>query len=96
MPQTVTGSVTGKSVTGLTVTLQAIPDIIIGVPFNYQIQATVGGGTPPYETINFFVPDPVNFPLPNGITLTPTGLLSGTATNAATYKVGATVTDSGN
>lgn len=91
--QTASLTVTVRSVPGLVVSMPTPPDIVIGVPYSYQLQPSVSGGTPPYSAPVYAV---VNA-LPPGIVLSPTGLLSGTANGLPTGgKVSVTYTDSGN
>lgn len=92
--QTDTASVQGKVVTPLQVTVQTPPDMVIGVPYSYQLQPVASGGTPPYSAFSY-----VSKNMPAGITCSATGLLSGTPTGTAqSYPdmVEMTTTDSGN
>ena len=91
MPQTVTVSAVGKSVTALSISMQSPPDMIVGQAFGYQMNAVVSEGTPPYGPILFAAAG-----LPAGVAIDAAGLISGTPTAAASYSVSATVTDSGN
>ncbi len=59
------------------VSTSPIPDAEVGVPYNYQFQAT--GGELPYTWTL------LSGSLPTGLTLTSAGLLSGTPTAAGSF-----------
>lgn len=60
-----------------------LPDPVVGIAYSEQVQ--ISGGIPPY------IITPVQ--IPNGLTLTPDGLFSGTATITGPWSF--TVEDSG-
>jgi len=64
-----------------------IPDPVIGVAYSFQLTAS-GGITPYAWALN-------GGALPPGLTLSPSGLISGTPTAAGAYNWHAKVTDSG-
>lgn len=59
----------------LTFITESLPDFHVGVPANFQIEAS--GGTPPYS---FAITQGT---LPKGLTLSTTGKISGTARRVA-------------
>ena len=68
---------------GTVLTVANLPDPIVGIAYSEQVQ--ISGGVPPY------IITPVE--VPAGLTLTPQGLFSGTATVAGPWSF--TVEDSG-
>ena len=80
-----------SQVSGLTITTVVLPNVIAGRAYG-PIQITAALGTPPYT---FSVSPRTASPLPTGITLTSTGVLSGTTTlGGYTENVTLRVTDS--
>ncbi|MFV0679047.1 MAG: Ig domain-containing protein [Ottowia sp.] len=77
---TVTITVTGSPITVSTSTVSANT----GVPFSYAL--TASGGVAPYTWAALGT-------MPAGLTLSPTGVISGTPTLAGTYRVAVQVTD---
>jgi hypothetical protein len=76
----------GAAGAALTVTTTALPDGAPGTAYSTTLEAS--GGTPPYT---WQVTDGT---LPDGLTLSPDGTLSGTPTTAGPYDVSAQVLDS--
>jgi hypothetical protein len=68
------------------VTLADLPSGNVGVPYSFAIR--VAGGTPPYT----FTSSPFS-PLPPGLSLGPSGVLSGTPTATGNYFVQPIITD---
>lgn len=75
------------SVLGIITT--SIPSGTVGSPYSSQL--TAQGGTPPYK----FAAAGSPYALPDGLNVTPSGLINGTPTTTGTFtNVGVTVTDS--
>jgi hypothetical protein len=71
---------------GMVVTSTTLPNANVGVPYSQPL--AVSGGTGPYTwEVNALT-------IPPGFTLTPQGVLSGTAATAGTYAIGVAVNDS--
>ena len=68
----------------LTVLTTSLPDGTVGQPYNAQID--VAGGTPPYTFVATGLPD--------GLTMSASGLIAGVPTTAGSSSVAVTVTDS--
>ena len=82
-PQTV--SLSGAGVNTLVVTTTTLPNGTVGLAYSQPLQAT--GGTPPYVwTVS-------SGSLPAGLSLSSTGVISGTPTKAAASSFTVTVTD---
>jgi hypothetical protein len=90
--QTSTATAQGAVAPALAATVSTPPTIVIGTPFSYQLQSSASGGIAPYSPPAYAASN-----LPPGVTLSPSGLLSGTATGlppgGSTYTVSATYTD---
>jgi large repetitive protein len=69
---------------GLTITSASLPNGVVGTAYSATLAA--GGGTPPYTW--------AASGLPQGITATTAGVLSGTPTVAGSFNIAVTVTDS--
>ena len=67
----------------VTITTSSLPDGTVGQPYSYQLQAT--GGTPPY-TWNKYPPKGRGV-LPIRLTLSKSGLISGTPKRTGTYTI---------
>jgi hypothetical protein len=75
-----------RVLSNMVVTSTILPNATVGVGYSQQL--TVSGGTAPYAwEVNALT-------IPPGFSLTPQGLLSGTATTAGTYAIGVAVNDS--
>ena len=72
----------------LTITTSALPGGNVGVAYNQTLAAT--GGIPGYV----WSLDPTSNPLPAGLSLNPSGVISGTPTTAGTTTITVKVTDS--
>lgn len=72
------------------ITTQTLPDARVGIAYNATgVQLQASGGQTPYSWT-------VGAGLPSGITLSATGLLSGTPTTAGVYNFTVTLTDANN
>lgn len=86
MPQQLSASFTFTVIGALTITSAVPPPAAVqGQAYNYQFTAT--GGTTPYTWSATS--------LPAGLSLSSSGLLSGTPSSAGSFSVTVTVTDSG-
>ncbi len=65
----------------LTITTTSLPPGTVGVPYSFQLEAV--GGTPPYTWSKY--PPKGMGTLPRGVTLSKSGLISGTPKRAGTY-----------
>jgi hypothetical protein len=74
----------------ITITTTSLPPGMVGVPYSVQLEAT--GGAPPY-TWNKYLPKGMGT-LPRGVTLSPSGLLSGTPKRAGTFTIAVKCLDS--
>ncbi|HEV7921839.1 MAG TPA: ice-binding family protein [Thermoanaerobaculia bacterium] len=82
-----TSPITGASTT--------LPAGMAGIPYQ-SLQLPVVGGTPPYEFKVLTASDPpLPIGLPPGLTVSPSGLLSGTPTKGGSYRFNVDVTSSG-
>ena len=70
----------------LVITTTSFPSATVGVPYSFTLSAT--GGTPPYVWAWL-----LDFPAPPGLTLSTTGVLSGTPTAEGTWNLSITVQD---
>lgn len=85
------GATTSKSFTldiagGLTISTVSLPGATTGTPYSFQLQAT-GGSAPYFWVLTFGT-------LPNGLSLSSNGLISGTPTVTGTSAFAVQVTDS--
>jgi hypothetical protein len=84
--QSASRSFTLRVLPGIAVTSTVLPNATVSVPYSQQL--TASGGTAPYTwEVN-------SFTIPPGFSLTPQGVLSGTATVPGTYAIGVAVNDS--
>lgn len=72
----------------LTFTPRALPGAFVGVAYTASLSAMASGGTTPYTWAV------TSGTLPTGLTLSPTGTLSGTPTATGNFTFSVTVTDS--
>lgn len=70
----------------LSISVTALQNVLLGQPMTQTLLAS--GGTPPYTWT-------ATSALPPGLSLTPTGVISGTPTSVSQYNLGLEVTDSG-
>jgi hypothetical protein len=73
------------TVVGFGVTTTSLPAATVGTPYSQQLNAQ--GGLPPYKW------NAVASTLPPGLTVSKTGLLTGTPTTPGNYRISVTVTD---
>jgi Putative Ig domain len=87
MPSTAQQPLTLTVDPALVITTTTVPDATENKAYSFQL--TASGGVPPYTWSVF------SGTLPSGITLSSSGLLSGTATVTGAFNFTAQVTDSG-
>jgi hypothetical protein len=85
---------TAGAVTTFQINTTSLPGVTVGQSYSQQIQ--VSGGVPPYS---FFIGEGYDFPLPPGLSMSDSGLISGTAgalpvNQPTTYSIQVNVTDS--
>lgn len=79
----ITGVSFNKTFPTPAVDLASIPNATVGVPYSLQLQVTGGDPSKPFA----FTLSPLSTPLPTGLTLSPTGLLSGTPTRSGPFQL---------